>query len=54
MIAEGVENHEQLNFLRNIGVDAVQGYLFSRPLPASEMAELLLRDKWVDNQESVA
>lgn len=41
-IAEGVERKEQLDFLRSHNCDAVQGYLFSRPVPAHE-ATLLLR-----------
>ncbi len=41
VVAEGVETVEQLAFLRHHGCDEMQGYLFSKPLPASKMAELL-------------
>ncbi len=35
-VAEGVETEAQLSFLLKEGCDAVQGYLFSKPLPADE------------------
>jgi diguanylate cyclase (GGDEF)-like protein/PAS domain S-box-containing protein len=40
-IAEGVETAGQLGFLNSNHCDAIQGYLFSRPLPSAEMALLL-------------
>jgi diguanylate cyclase (GGDEF)-like protein len=41
VIAEGVETDAQLGFLRNYGCDEVQGYLYSRPVVASELFKLL-------------
>lgn len=44
IVAEGVENLEQLQRLRSLGVRQVQGYLFSEPFPAAELsAERLQR-----------
>ena len=39
-IAEGVEDRAQMDVLRELRCDAVQGFLFSRPLPADECATL--------------
>jgi diguanylate cyclase (GGDEF)-like protein/PAS domain S-box-containing protein len=41
VVAEGVEIEEHLEFLRNEGCEELQGYLFSRPLPASSFENLL-------------
>lgn len=35
--AEGVERPEQFEFLRHIGCDALQGYLFGRPMEADDI-----------------
>jgi EAL domain-containing protein (putative c-di-GMP-specific phosphodiesterase class I) len=40
-VAEGVETAEQFHVLRGIGVDAYQGWLFSRPLAPAQLRELL-------------
>jgi len=52
--AEGVETPQQLEFLRSVGVNAIQGFLFSPPLPAAELEPLLLRETLLDPPESVA
>jgi diguanylate cyclase (GGDEF)-like protein len=44
VIAEGVENDAQLAYLRNYGCDEVQGYFFSRPVPAQEFVGLFSRN----------
>ena len=41
VIAEGVENADQLDFLRRQNCNQVQGHFFSRPVPADEFERLL-------------
>ncbi len=41
VIAEGVEVEEQKEFLSANACDSIQGYLFSRPLPANEIVQML-------------
>ncbi|MFT0172206.1 putative bifunctional diguanylate cyclase/phosphodiesterase [Paraburkholderia mimosarum] len=43
VVAEGVEREEQSEYLRELGCDAVQGYLISRPMPANEVTPWLSR-----------
>jgi EAL domain-containing protein (putative c-di-GMP-specific phosphodiesterase class I) len=42
VVAEGVETRDQAVFLAEHGCDELQGYLFSRPVPAAEIASLLV------------
>ena len=42
VVAEGVETREQLKFLRRHKCNHVQGYIFSRPLSASDFFDLLV------------
>lgn len=41
VVAEGVEEKEQLNLLQDIGLDEIQGYYFSKPVPIEEFVKLL-------------
>jgi EAL domain-containing protein (putative c-di-GMP-specific phosphodiesterase class I) len=49
VIAEGVETAAQLSFLRRHSCDEVQGYYFSKPLPAAEYARMVAGPhRWMD------
>ncbi len=48
VVAEGVESLAQLDFLRARGCDAMQGYYFSKPLPATALAAMLAKDTRLD------
>lgn len=45
VIAEGVETMEQLKVLQKYNCNTVQGYLFSKPVPANQFAELLKKQR---------
>lgn len=48
VVAEGVETEEQLNALKALGCDIVQGYFFSKPVPAVEFEPFILQRKEVE------
>ena len=43
VVAEGIETAEQLDYLKHIGCDMGQGYLFSRPIPAEQVIDFVRR-----------
>ena len=45
IVAEGVETPAQMAFLRDLGCDQLQGYLFSPPIPPAAFAELITSDR---------
>ncbi len=52
-VAEGVETAEQLEFVRNVGCDKIQGYYFSRPLRKEEYAKLIAEETQNDDVKIV-
>jgi len=44
IVAEGIENRAQMDFLRSLGCDQLQGYLFSPPVPADKLADMIRKD----------
>jgi diguanylate cyclase (GGDEF)-like protein/PAS domain S-box-containing protein len=54
VVAEGVEQRAQLEFLLEQGCDEVQGFLFSRPVPARRFADLLVMEQgaepWIESK----
>ncbi len=48
VVAEGVETSEQMAFLEDHKCDMIQGYLLSKPLPASEATEKFLKGNGAD------
>ncbi|MCC0729921.1 GGDEF domain-containing protein [Clostridioides sp. ZZV14-6048] len=49
VIAEGIEEVEQVHFLKSIGCDYIQGYVFSKPLSISEFEEFTYNDNKIKN-----
>ena len=45
VVAEGVEDKAQVDFLRSVGCDVIQGYYFSKPLPEEEFVQLILDER---------
>ena len=43
--AEGVETEKQFEYIRRMGVDVVQGYLMSKPVPKAELEKLIQHEE---------
>ena len=41
VVVEGVESEKQVNFLKSIGAEVIQGYYFSKPLPEEALIRLM-------------
>jgi EAL domain-containing protein (putative c-di-GMP-specific phosphodiesterase class I) len=50
VVAEGVEDQASVNTLRELGVEFVQGYVYSKPLPAAEATAFL--EKWREKERA--
>lgn len=46
IVAEGIEEQHQIGMLKNMGIDYLQGYFFSRPLPGKDFID------FISNQQS--
>lgn len=49
VLAEGVETEEQMQFLRKENCDEMQGYLYSKPISADEITEMIRQGFWHTN-----
>jgi len=51
VVSEGVESSKQVDFLKGIGCDMAQGFIFSKPIPVDDYEKLILnkRKSYFDN-----
>ena len=45
VVSEGVETREQYDAMVKLGIDYIQGYYFSKPIPVSEFEEKYMKDE---------
>ena len=52
--AEGVEHKDQVDFLRRLGCDELQGYYFAPPLPVEDIDAMMSRGPWLEDTDRAA
>ena len=52
VVCEGVETKQQVEFLRQVDCDLVQGYYYSRPVPKNVFSQMLADDDFVINHDA--
>lgn len=50
IVSEGVETQEEMEQISSWGVDMIQGYYFSKPLPEKELLELLKKQDNIERE----
>lgn len=53
VVAEGVETEEAVQILKNDGCDIIQGYYFSKPLPAEEVEKIIISANHLDIKKTL-
>ena len=54
IVAEGVENNDQLSYLNSLGCDVVQGYLFGRAISLNQLAQQLNSDQLLPKDANIS
>jgi diguanylate cyclase (GGDEF)-like protein/PAS domain S-box-containing protein len=54
VVAEGVETEEQLELLKKLACEEIQGYLFSRPMKEQKFAQYLKQGKWIPENKLIS
>ncbi len=56
IVAEAIENEEMISYVRNLGINLVQGYCFSSPVNSQDIKQLILKNNYkeiIDSTEKI-